>query len=85
MIGAWFLEHFVKNSWGPRRGASGVLAVCYSDEGILLVLLLPRPAFLLLEVVGGGALSGVLLPFSLSVGEEGSDRLLARGKVSGDI
>jgi hypothetical protein len=57
------------------------------DEGILLMLLLPHPTFLLFlfRVLGGGALGGLLLPFFLGVGEDGSDCLLAHGKVGGDI
>jgi hypothetical protein len=41
MIGAWLLEHLVEDSWGLRRGASGLLAVYSGDECILLALLLP--------------------------------------------
>jgi hypothetical protein len=49
--------------------------------------LLPRAAFLLFlfGVMGGGALGGILLSFSLGVGKDGSDRFLARGEVGGDI
>jgi hypothetical protein len=41
MIGAWLLEHLVKDPRGLRRGASGLLAVYSGDECILLALLLP--------------------------------------------
>jgi H+/Cl- antiporter ClcA len=86
MIRAWLLEHLIENSRGLGRGASGFLAVCSGDEGVLLVLLLPQPAFLLLlGVVGGGVLGGIFLPLALGIGEDGSDRLLARGEVGGDI
>jgi hypothetical protein len=87
MIRAWLFEHLIKNSRGPRQGASGVLAVCCGDEGVLLTLLLPRPNFLLFlfGVMGGGALGGILLPFSLGIGKDGSDRLLTSGEVGGDI
>jgi hypothetical protein len=87
VIGAWLLEHFIKNSQDPGRGASGVLAIYSSDKGVLLVLPLPRLALLLLllEVSGGRVLGGILLPLSLGVGEDGSNCLLAHGKVGGDI
>jgi hypothetical protein len=69
MIRACLFEHLIKNSRGPRRGASRVLAVCCGDEGVLLTLLLSCLAFLLFlfRITGGGALVGVLLPFSLGV------------------
>jgi hypothetical protein len=87
MIGAWLFEHLIKNSRGFRRGASGVIAVCYGDKGVILTLLLSRPSFLLFlfRVMGGGTLGGILLSFSLGVRKDGSDRLLARGEVGGDI
>jgi hypothetical protein len=50
------------------------------------MLLLPHPTFLLfLFGVTGGALGGIFLPFSLGIRKDGSDHLLARGEVGGDI
>jgi hypothetical protein len=64
----------------------GFFDICSGAEGVLLVLPLPRPTFLLLlGVTEGRVLGGILLPLSLSIREDGYDCLFTRGKVAGDI
>jgi hypothetical protein len=89
VIGARLLEHLVERA-GPSRRFLRVPVLGRSDEirvsGIVLHLRLVLS--LLLHAPQGGRLGGVFLWLSLRLlvlSEDGFDRLLTRGKLSGDV
>jgi hypothetical protein len=84
LVRAWFVEHFVKNSWATLRRGSGVLALSGSHKGILARLL---GLLLLHGDVAGATFIGVLLSLLVSLGvmEDCPYCLLTRSKVGGNV
>jgi hypothetical protein len=88
MVGARFFEHFIENA--PAGGPSRFLAFNSSDKFtgrgldlVLLVLLLPVVP--LGAPVGTHGIVGLVLPLVLITAKDGTNRLLAGGKVGDDV
>jgi hypothetical protein len=87
MIGAWLLQHLVKET-RASRSPLGVLAIHCGDQVVVRPTLLPLVTlFLLFRVARARGLGGLSLLFPLggTVEENYTNYLFARGKVGGDV